>query len=160
MENLKTEEIKVQIKKRKEIIKEISIFVENITCEVGKEIFRSESSSSTHIKTVLEDFKGFSFLFDAGQSMMGGEEVYVWEGVDREKPPVFRVHNQNGEYTVKEFKKDTNWLEELLKIIKNKNNLLTEIKREKKDQKSQQLLQRKKQKERSQLLKVAERLKL
>jgi len=160
MEKLKLERLVQKIEKQEKTVKEINEFVEEITRGIGKEDLYSESSGHTHIIRTLDNFQGFSFCANTGQTMFGGEDYSVWYSKNRTQTPVFSVHYQDGKYAVKEFKKDTEWLKKLQKIMKNKKSILAKMEKEKEKQRIKILLQKEQKNKRKQLLEDAKVLKL
>ncbi len=71
------EDLERQIRERKDTIKRYIQFIVDITLKKGVIVDERVGSSNIRIVRRLENFGGFTFLADIGQTMMGGEEYKI-----------------------------------------------------------------------------------
>jgi len=141
-QNLKTEEIKIEISKRQALIIEIINFIEILTLRE------------------IDYIQGFSFIVDTGQTDFSEEEYTV----KYHSRVVFSVRSQSaGNYQVYNFDENVDWQNKLEDLIEHAKTLLWEFER-KEELKKKKFEDKKKRKEekkkRKSLLEEAKRLKL
>ena len=173
-EDFGNEELAKKIDERKKIIEKFINFIEDITAEIGRLVRKEVGDDHIHVIMMLENFGGFTFKTEIGQSMMGGNEVRVWHHhnikfIFSEKPEPDMGVWYNTKSDLKEleknvkiryFNKELEWQRCLEYIIANRDIMVKNFKEEKNNQIFEIEKNRKKEKNREQLIKEAERLKI
>ena len=161
------EELAKKIDERKNNIVKFVNFIEDITAEIGRLVRKEVGDDHIHVIMMLENFGGFTFRTESGQSIMGGNEVTVWRhpnakfiSLEKTKPDMKVWYQDRRELTVYHYNKDLEWQRHFENIIANRDIMIKNFKEEKNNQIFEIEKNRKKEKNREQLIKEAERLKI
>lgn len=136
--------IKAKILAREKFLDKVVKFAIFILDKEGECLKNVTYSSHTNIIERLLNFEGFSFHGDFGQGMMGGNDIRIWHHLGQDffvgenvipdvNQPVLHVRYsgtfETNKCQVKVFDEGLEWQEALLELIRNKNKVLTAIKR-------------------------------
>lgn len=149
MTNEEWKSLEQKVAERKALVSKFAKFTKEIAMGLGRSTTVSQGSCHTHVRWFLGNFRGFSFLFDTGQSMMGGEDVVIWyhpdtTEIDPDKmEPVFKFHNPFDSISemreVKIFDTKVDWVSALKRVITRKKEIMRKMESKKvKEKKGQQ----------------------
>jgi len=101
------EKLKIQIAERISLIKSIAEKTWEIVHGLGALIERRQGDYNTEVKWELKEFSGFRILLHLGQTMFGGNDIYIWY----QSKPIFWIYFQSdiGECRVREFVPGYHW---------------------------------------------------
>lgn len=144
---------------RKKFLRQAVDFALSILESEGTILYHDLGTYHTHMKTELKDFRGFSFLSDTGQSIMGGNTIQIWYRAGLKKKLVLDVYWLSGAFCLAEcevpvFDKDLRWERALKRLIANHRKVSVRSAREH----LKELRGNKKRKHKERLMKEAERL--
>lgn len=132
--------LKQKIKARLNFLEKVLPFVKSIATQYG-EVQKTQASSYTRItaKLTLDDF---SFLYDGGQTMFGGNTVKVWyhpETPDPFRGPVLDLYWQTNidQCEVSQFDETVVWRTALQRLMRNPKKIGIRIKQMKENAKAQ-----------------------
>src|SRR3989338_8127473 len=142
------ESLTIKILNRRRFLKEIIDPIIKLVSENGVVLKYDKHSCHTHIVSELNNFGHFSFHTDLGQTMFGGDTITIYyhpnrkfrEGGidsahDKESQPVLEVYEQI-DYEIKKFDEQKNWQRALVRVLKNKDRIVSQIKKEQKKTKT------------------------
>ena len=128
-----------KIAARKNFLKPVVPFVEEITLRKGTIISQYSRGYSSFVARKLDDFGGFMFITKTGTGPIGGESVEVWFNTkDQTKPPCLRV-TYMGTFEVEDckvevFEHSLAWRNDLVIAMVNKDRLIVELEEKKRIQ--------------------------
>ena len=145
-------ELEGKVRRRKEFVTRIVAFVERLTVEKGRRVFREESSDHTHVIYHLLNFADFSFYYESGETFCGGNDVRVWyhPGKEMTSPDLQRFNYPHDtlvldvdyqcarcDFTdkgdeIKAFDRDGVWQRAIRYMMKNKDRIIAKLERDKK----------------------------
>jgi len=163
-----TKELERKIKERQEWLEKIVPFIETLVRERGEVVSRDQSNWHTNVVAQLDNFEGFSFMTDLGQTDFGGNDVTVWFH-DRPKPGlestrlVLAVYYQGAslcgfDCRVNKFDDDGKWQAELDRLVSNRDKILRERDEQEKQRAAQEIAEREERGRRATLQREAKRL--
>lgn len=111
------------VARRIRFLQTICTFCQSILEERGTVLERSVGGSHIHERRILENFGGFTFWADMGQSDLGGNDMKIWHHSGRQSmPPVLHLYwqDQFELCTLQVFDPKERWQKNLLAVIKNR----------------------------------------
>lgn len=118
-----------KIRQRKKLVMRIVKFAYKVIEKYGKQTYYSQGSCNTHTKAELMDVGGFSFKYDCGQTMLGGNDVKVLYRGDL----VFHLYHQcfspKGDDCRVNLFQSGDWPGKLNKLMKNIDKMITKKKK-------------------------------
>lgn len=157
-EEMTIEELEKWIEARKDWLKRVIDFVEDIAVARGRVIKKDESSDHTYVARELNNFAGFVFCYSTGHTMMGGNKIVVryrqekvlelWYQLSDETPNVYIWEN------------DMEWQLQLTSVMQRKGEIIKAMDEAVKVQKESAAKKAEEDKRREELLGKAKRLKL
>ena len=152
------EQLKERILERLNHIKRIYEFAESIIKENGMIVQRSVNSCNTHVVARLDNFSGFRFTLDTGQTMMGGNDL----DVEFHSKIVLSVYYQTNldECQVNIFDESVDWQTELEYVLGHKDEIISQIEKAEGEKRERLLSDSEHSNKRMKLSEAAERLKL
>ena len=156
--HLSLEQLEERILERLNQIKRIHKFAELIVQEYGRIVKLDVGSCYTHVIARLDNFWGFSFVLDTGQTMMGGNDLVV----EFNSIVVLSVYYQSNldECRVKIFDESGDWQSKLEYLINHKDEVIAKTEENEKDKQERRRLTEECLNKRAKLLETAKRLKL
>ena len=118
-----------KIRERQKLVERIVGFVEKIVLR-GERTQYSQGSFNTHTVWELKNLAGFSFKGDFGQTMMGGNDVYVWYKDYLVFHAYFQGFPLENDCEVRIFKQGS-WLTAFKKFTQNRKKVLAQFKKRK-----------------------------
>jgi hypothetical protein len=155
-------DLQKKVRERLAFIRKVVLFVANLLDGHGEVIRRQEGSSHTRVASVLKDFGGFSFKYSCGETVMGGNHVYISrEGVEPESnDSLLQVYWQASldECKVEKFENAGSWVKDIQGVMKRKNQIIRQREKEETGAELRRQREEKRALKQKSLLKKAERL--
>lgn len=78
LEKLDTEQLEEVVRQRREFVSKIVSFVEDFLGKHGRLALREVSRWRTNEVRELDQFEGFSFRWETGKTIFGGDAIKIW----------------------------------------------------------------------------------
>lgn len=168
IDKISTGELEKRIANRINQVKRIIGFIDKLTEKAGDVIDYNQGSAHTHVVSIVRGFKDFTFLYDTGHTMFGGNDCHIWYHPDKKEidtkkdTEVFSISYQNRieEGSIHVFNPDPKWLNLINEMIDRQEEVIAEAKGQKKNRDKQRMRQYKDEEKRNNLLERAKNLKL
>ena len=157
-EHFTDKQLEERILERLNQIKRIHKFAELIVREYGRILKLDFGCCNTHVIARLDNFEGFSFISDTGQTMMGRNDLVV----EFNSKVVLSVYYQSNldECRVKIFDESSDWQSKLEYLMTHKDEVIAKTEENEKAKQEQRCLTEEHLNKRAKLLEAAKRLKL